>query len=116
VNILPVEESVPFLYQNGDDILESLLGSINYTIRTIDSDVCESLMYHISDYISTLYYNFKHQLQFKIPLILHSNIILCCNVSAVWLIDLPVCIYVLVVCLYFLFDHLYCFVNFIYKM
>jgi len=38
VDILPVEKSVHFFYQNDDDILESLLGGISHTMRSMESD------------------------------------------------------------------------------
>ena len=65
VDILSVEKSVEFFDQNDDDILESLLGGIhNTTMRSMESDVWESLMCHISDCMYTLYSNFKYVLQF----------------------------------------------------
>ena len=65
VDIFPLEESVQFLYHNDGNILESLLRGINNTIRSMESDLWESLMCHISEYMSTFYYNFKHVLQFN---------------------------------------------------
>ena len=48
-------------------ILESVLEGINNnTMISMESDLWESLMCHISDYMSTSYYNFKHVLQFHI--------------------------------------------------
>ena len=53
--------------------LESLLGGIINTMRSMESDLIENLMCHMSDYMFTLYYNFKHvhymYYKFKIPLI-----------------------------------------------
>jgi hypothetical protein len=54
VDIEPVEDSVYISYQKYDDILESLLGGISNTIRSMESALWESLMCHISDYMSTL--------------------------------------------------------------
>jgi hypothetical protein len=65
VDIFPLEESVQFVYHNDGNILESLLRGINNTIRSMESDLWESLMCHISEYMSTFYYNFKHVLQFN---------------------------------------------------
>jgi len=38
VDILPVEKRVEFFDQNDDDILESLLGGISHTMRSMESD------------------------------------------------------------------------------
>jgi hypothetical protein len=52
VDILPVEKKqLIFFDQNDDDILES--GGINKnTMRSIESDLWESWMCHISEYMS----------------------------------------------------------------
>jgi hypothetical protein len=55
VDIEPVEESFQICSQKDDNILESLLRGIRNTVSALGSALWESLMCHISDYMSTLY-------------------------------------------------------------
>ena len=55
VDIEPVEESFQICSQKDDNILESLLRGIRNTVSALESALWESLMCHISDYMSTLY-------------------------------------------------------------
>ena len=62
VDILDVEESVRFFNQDDDEIVESLLGSMNHTMETINADVCSLLLCHIADYMYKLYQVFNNDL------------------------------------------------------
>ena len=61
VDILDVEDSVRFFDQYNDEIVESLLGSMNHTMQTINADVW-SLLCHIADYMYKLYQVFNYDL------------------------------------------------------
>ena len=62
VDMLTVEDSVCFFDQDDDEFVESLLGSMNHAIQTLDSDVWNCLMCHTADYMFKLYQAFKYDL------------------------------------------------------
>ena len=62
VDMLTVEDSVCFFDQDDDEFVESLLGSMNHAIQTLDSDVWNCLMCHTADYMFKLYQVFKYDL------------------------------------------------------
>ena len=50
VDMLTVEDSVCFFDQDDDEVVESLLGSMNQAIQTLDADVSNCLMCHTAEY------------------------------------------------------------------
>jgi hypothetical protein len=59
VDMLTVEDSVCFFDQDDDEVVESLLGSMNNAMQTLDADVWNCLMCHTADYMFKLYKVFK---------------------------------------------------------
>jgi hypothetical protein len=64
VDMLIVEDSVCLFDQYDDEVVESLLGSMNHAIQTLDSYVWNCLMCQTADYryMFKLYQVFKYDL------------------------------------------------------